>query len=405
MQNKIYDIIPPETGKEIKSAKREIKKSFFLKKKALPILLILILAGAYFLVDSRAEVNIWPKTRNETFNSQLIIDLSGSSENSIQGEILRTEKTVSQEFNSSETKIIETNAHGMVRVYNNYSVYPQSFVAKTRFMSGSGKVFKSSSKIIVPGKIKEGDKWVPGFVDVEIVAAEAGLDYNIPASTFSIPGLKSTSLYTLFHAESSSPMEGGSISDAVQVNEKDLEEAEEILSDKVLSENRDYLIENIPEDFLIINDLISSEVVEFLPLAQIGQEVESFIAKSKAVSSGIIFKKSDFDDFVKSMLISNIEDNEEFYLPSVETEYSFVKRDENENIVLNLIASSVIYEKSDVDKIKRNILGKEAEEAKRDILNNFSGVEKIEIKIAPFWKNKVPLKSEYIEAVLQFNQL
>ena len=405
MQNKIYDIIPPETGKEIKSAKRAVQKSFFLKKKTLPILLILILAGAYFLVDSRAEVKIWPKTRNETFNAQLVVDLSGSSENSIQGEVLRTEKTVSQDFNSSETKTIETNAHGTVRVYNNYSVYPQSFVAKTRFMSDSGKVFKSSAKIIVPGKIKEGDKWVPGSIDVEIIAAESGLDYNIPASTFSIPGLKGTSLYTLFHAESSSPMEGGSISEAVQVNEKDLEEAEEILSEKVLSESMDYLIENIPEDFLIINDLISSKVVEFLPLAQIGQEVESFTAKAKAESSGIIFKKSDFDDFVKSMLVSNIEDNEEFYLPSMETEYSFLKRDENENIVLNLVVSSLIYEKNDIDKIKRNILGKEAEEAKRDILNNFSGVEKIEIKIAPFWKNKVPLKSEYIEAVLQFNQL
>jgi len=405
MQNKIYDIIPPETGKEIKSAKRAVQKSFFLKKKTLPILLILILAGAYFLVDSRAEVKIWPKTRNETFNAQLVVDLSGSSENSIQGEVLRTEKTVSQDFNSSETKTIETNAHGTVRVYNNYSVYPQSFVAKTRFMSDSGKVFKSSAKIIVPGKIKEGDKWVPGSIDVEIIAAESGLDYNIPASTFSIPGLKGTSLYTLFHAESSSPMEGGSISEAVQVNEKDLEEAEEILSEKVLSESMDYLIENIPEDFLIINDLISSKVVEFLPLAQIGQEVESFTAKAKAESSGIIFKKSDFDDFVKSMLVSNIEDNEEFYLPSMETEYSFLKRDENENIVLNLVVSSLIYEKNDIDKIKRNILGKEAEEAKKDILNNFSGVESIEIKITPFWKNKAPLKSEYVEAVLQFNQL
>ena len=405
MQNKIYDIIPPETGKEIKSAKRAVQKSFFLKKKTLPILLILILAGAYFLVDSRAEVKIWPKTRNETFNAQLVVDLSGSSENSIQGEVLRTEKTVSQDFNSSETKTIETNAHGIVRVYNNYSVYPQSFVAKTRFMSDSGKVFKSSAKIIVPGKIKEGDKWVPGSIDVEIIAAESGIDYNIPASTFSIPGLKGTSLYTLFHAESSSPIEGGSISEAVQANEKDLEEAEEILSEKALSESMDYLIENIPEDFLIINDLISSKVVEFLPLAQIGQEVESFTAKAKAESSGIIFKKSDFDDFVKSMLVSNIEDNEEFYLPSMETEYSFLKRDENENIVLNLVVSSLIYEKSDVDKIERHILGKEAEEAKKDILNNFSGVESIEIKITPFWKNKAPLKSEYVEAVLQFNQL
>jgi len=403
MQNKIYDIIPPKTDIEIKSKKQKVQKNFFSKKKALPLLLILILAGAYFLVDSKAEVKIWPKIRNETFNAQLVIDLSGDSENSILGEVLRTEKTISQEFDSSEAKTIEIKAQGTVRVYNNYSVYPQSFIAKTRFMSDSGKVFMCSEKITVPGKTKEGDKWVPGSVDIEIVAAEPGPDYNIPASTFSIPGLKGTSLYTFFHAESSDPMEGGLISQAIQVSEKDLKEAEEILSEKSLSESRNYLIEKVPGDSLAINDLISSKVIEFIPLAQAGQKVDSFTAKTKAESSGIVFKKSDFDNFVKSILISNIENNEEVYLPSIEAEYSFLKKDEDENIVLNLVISSLIYQKSDVDKIERHILGKEAEEAKKDILSNFSGIERVEIKITPFWKNKAPLKSEYIKTVLQFN--
>ena len=403
MQNKIYDIIPPKTDIEIKSKKQKVQKNFFSKKKAFPLLLILILAGAYFLVDSKAEVKIWPKIRNETFNTQLVIDLSGDSENSILGEVLRIEKTISQEFDSSEIKTIEIKAQGTVRVYNNYSVYPQSFVAKTRFMSDSGKVFMCSEKIIVPGKTKEGDKWVPGSVDVKIIAAEPGPDYNISASTFSIPGLKGTSLYTFFYAESSNSMEGGLISQAIQVSEKNLEEAEEILSEKSLFESKNYLIEKVPEDSLVINDSINSEIIEFLPLVQVGQEVESFTAKTKAESSGIVFKKSDFDNFVKSILVLNIENNEEVYLPSIEAEYSFLKKDENENIVLNLVISSLIYQKSDVDKIKRNILGKEAEEAKKDILSNFSGIERVEIKITPFWKNKAPLKSEYIEAVLQFS--
>ncbi len=405
MQEKIYDIIPPKADREIKSTKQATQKNFFSKKKVLPSLLILILVGAYFLIDSKAEVKVWPKARSETFNTQLVIDLSGNSENSILGEALTTEKTVSQEFNSSEAKVREDNAQGIVRVYNNYSVYPQSLVARTRFMSDSGKVFRSSARITIPGKTKQGSKWVPGSVDIEIVAAEPGPDYNIPASTFSIPGLGGTSLYTFIYAESFDSMKGGSIFQTIKVSEKDLEEAEEILSERALSESRDYLIEMVPEDCLLINNLIDSEIIEFLPLVQAGQEAESFTAKTKAESSGIVFKKSDFDNFVKSMLISDIEDNEEPYLPSIKAEYSFLKKDENENIVLNLVVSGLIYQKSDIKKIERHILGKEAKEAEEDVLSNFSGVERVEIKIVPFWKNKVPLKSEYIETELQFNEL
>ena len=405
MSQKIYDIIPPKTNRDIKITKRKIQKNSVFKKKTLPFLLILILIGAYFLIDSNAEVKIWPKTREETLNVQLVVNLSENSENSILGEVIKEEKTISQEFNSSEVNSKEAKAQGTVRVYNNYSVYPQSFVAKTRFMSDSGKVFMSSEKITVPGQTKEGNKWIPGFVDVKIIAAEPGVDYNIPASTFSIPGLKGTSLYTLFYAESFDSIAGGSVSQTIQVSEKDIEEAEKVLSEKALAESRDYLIEKVSEDYMLINNLVSSEVIEFIPLAQVGQETEFFTVKARTESSGIVFKKSDFNDFVKSSLISNMEDNEELYLPSIKAEYSFLEKDENENIILSLVISGLVYQKNDVDKIERHILGKEAEKAKEDILNNFLGIERVEIKITPFWKNKIPLKGEYIETILQFDQL
>ncbi|PIY89675.1 MAG: hypothetical protein COY73_00315 [Candidatus Nealsonbacteria bacterium CG_4_10_14_0_8_um_filter_37_14] len=423
MEQKIYDIIPPEAVQErgfgIEKKPPEERGRFFKKRFWAPLIfLILIGVAAFFFIEPKAEIEIWPKTKVQDFETQIALDKTLESLNSpilisnatgaIPAKIIDIEKTVSQEFTASEIITKESKARGKIRAYNNYSTLLQSFVPQTRFMSDSGKVFMIQEKITVPGKKLENGKWAPGFVDVEVIAAEAGPDYNIPPSTFSIPGLKGTPLYTFFYAKSFEPMKGGAKAEAHQVTEKDLKNAKEVLIEKALQESKNYLIKEVPQDWTLMEELIESEIVEVSPLAETGQELESFIVQVKAKSQGLVFKKSDLNQWVGAYIRSNIGPDYEispqgfdikyFLSPQKET----TKNIEKSKIVLNLDLSAKIYSKVDTEAIKRQILGKEPIQIQRDVLKNFSEINKVEVKLWPFWKTSAPLEVENIKINLNF---
>lgn len=426
MEQKIFDIIPPqiskrqklrleERGKAPTALITEDKRRFFKNRFLIPlILLILIGAGSYFFVEPQAEIEIWLKTKKLDFKTQIAIDESLSlvpepDMEIIPGEIIETEKMVSQKFSSSEAVVLKNKAKGTIRVYNNYSTYHQPLIAQTRFMSDSGKVFMTPERITVPGKKLESGKWVPGFVDIEVVAAEAGSDYNIPPSTFSIPGLKGDPSYTFFYAKSFEYMEGGSKTEIHRVTEDDLKKAEETLYEKALLESKNSLINELSEDLILMEDLIKSEIVEVFPLAEAGQELESFMVQVKAKSRGLVFKKSELNQFAEDYVLANLEQGYKVVPQSLITTYSPVlpgeitnKDLEKAGTILNLDLSVKTYSEVNLEDLKRQALGKDAIQIERDIIKSFSEVNEVGVKFWPFWVRKAPLNIEDIEINLNF---
>ncbi len=410
---KIYDIIPPKIGKEQKDyfPERKIQKASFRKKKFWIILACFVLAGtgAAFFIEPEVEIDIWPKTQVKTYNLQIQIskDLKGPdfSNNLIPGRVVVMEKVVSEEFPASQGVTKAVKARGIIRVYNDYSVYPQSFVAQTRFTSDSGKVFITLERITVPGKGSKNGKWESGFVDIKVVAAEPGPEYNISPSTFSIPGLKGTPLYTFFYAKSFELMEGGEISQIFQVSEEDLKEAEEKVTEKALSESKSRLIKEIPVGWILLEDMIESEIVEISPLAQAGQGIESFTVKAEAKSSGWIFKEEDLEQFSQAYISANLEAGQKIHPPSLKKEFSPLSKNAGDNrIVLNLSLSAKVYQEIDEEFLKRQALGKKAIQIQRDILGGSSEIERVKVELWPIWQNSASIEIENIEVNLRFEE-
>ena len=403
---KIYDITPPEATQEL-SPTTFVPKVVGGKKRFLVplIFLILILGAAFFFVESKAEIEIWPRTKLLDFKTPVIIDETieapNFSECLIPGRIIEIEKTVAEKFSSSEIVTKETKAEGIIRVYNNYSLYPQAFVAETRFVSDSGKVFRTPEKIVVPGKKLENGKWSLGSVDIRVIAAEPGPGYDILPSTFSIPGLKGSPLFTFFYAKSFEPMKGGSKTQVYRVAEKDIRKAKEILSEKALQDAKKALINELSEDRTLIQELISSEIVEVSPLAEVGQELDSFVVQVKVKSKGLTFQKSGLNQFAQAYILANIESDYEIVPQSLDIKYSFLhEKGESEELSLDL--SAEIYLKIDFESLKKQILGKEPLEIRRDVFKNFSEINDVETKLRPFWARKAPLDIKNIEINLNF---
>jgi len=100
-------------------------------------------------------------------------------------------------------------------------------------------------------------------------------------------------------------MEGGG--ESVKVTEEDLEDAKDSLSQKAISQSKSLLVSEVEKsaNSIIVEDLIESEIIDFSPLAEVEQEVDSFTAQSKAKSKTITFKEKDLERFAPSFLSEN----------------------------------------------------------------------------------------------------
>ncbi|PIP18542.1 MAG: hypothetical protein COX42_00255, partial [Parcubacteria group bacterium CG23_combo_of_CG06-09_8_20_14_all_35_6] len=279
MDKKIFDIIPPkrlhifvkeeavpeilkkniekqeiteEPVIEIAHKERMLSRTkFVLKKKTIffVVLAVVLLAGtvsAYFFLPI-VKIEIWLKTDNLNVKQDIEINKETKAIDALNhilpGRIIIEEQTLSKEFKATGKVVKEEKAVGTIRIFNDYSTSSQPLVADTRFVSDKGKLFKLIEKTVVPGQSMEKGKLVSGFIDVLVRADVAGPDYNIGASTFSIPGFAGTSRYTFFYAKSSSAMTGGFKGESLAISSEDLENAKKSLTNEI-KENINSTFEN-----------------------------------------------------------------------------------------------------------------------------------------------------------------
>jgi len=425
MPQKIFDILPPgyppkvgppaAFGQEKPSQPSEkISSPHFKGKKywemAGGILAILILAFLFcYFTLSKAEIEIWPETESLTFETKATIDSEGKnidvSNKVIPGKTIVVEKTVSEEFPSSGKILKEKKAEGIIRVYNAYSTSSQALVSNTRFISAEGKLFRSLEKVTIPGGKYEGGKLVPGELDVKVVADQSGPEYNITATTFSIPGFAGTAKYTKFYGKSSENMTGGLREKVPQVTQDDLYLAQKTLEERALKESDTALKEKISSDPLLVllKEAQASEILETFSLARPKEELEKFNFQVKAKSEALVFNTKDVENFIKDFILSQIPESKKLHQESLKTNYLPETINlKTGKIILSLKAEAKIYSDINQTDLKRNLGRKSLAEAKI-FLENQPHVTKTQVRFWPFWVKKVPEDADKIEIKLRID--
>jgi len=425
MNKKIFDILPPgyppkvgpptAFGQEKPSKPAEkISSPHFKGKKYWEmvggILAILILAFLFcYFTLSKAEIEIWPETESLTFETKATIDSEGKnidvSNKVIPGKTIVVEKTVSEEFPSSGKILKEKKAEGIIRVYNAYSTSSQALVSNTRFISAEGKLFRSLEKVTIPGGKYEGGKLVPGELDVKVVADQSGPEYNITATTFSIPGFAGTAKYTKFYGKSSENMTGGLREKVPQVTQDDLYLAQKTLEERALKESDTALKEKISSDPLLVllKEAQASEILETFSLARPKEELEKFNFQVKAKSEALVFNTKDVENFIKDFILSQIPESKKLHQESLKTNYLPETINlKTGKIILSLKAEAKIYSDINQTDLKRNLGRKSLAEAKI-FLENQPHVTKTQVRFWPFWVKKVPEDADKIEIKLRID--
>lgn len=416
---KFFDIIPPKKYQKEVLAKKpklpyqgksqqtsEIAPSgrFPVKKSFLFILLLVFLGGIslHFFFQKTAIV-IWPVTQEIVFETSFKvsseIDLLDIASKTLPGKILSSEKVVFQQFQSSGKGLEEAKSGGVIRVYNAYSAYPQTLIVRTRFISAEGRLFRSIEKVTIPGGKYEKGKLQPGFLDIEVVAAEAGEEYNIGPSTFSIPGFAGTARYTAFYGKSFEQMKGGLKGEVPQITQQDLDAAIKVLKERIATEAENMFKNTISEEFILIDEAFQKKERSLIFSAKAGETRESFSVEIRILFSALVFKKQDLEEIIKEFIISEIPQDMALKSDTLKINYEPLSVDiEQGRMTLNSDFSATIYSKININLLKKEIAGKSLRES-RMVLDGTPNIIRVEVQLFPLWLTRIPkdLQKIYIE--------
>lgn len=353
---------------------------------------------AFSFFFSKAEVRVNVKTKDIALNKNLSADLNSNAGilpfelTHLSGE---EEKTI-----ILEEKDFKEKARGKIILYNKFSSSPQTLLIDTRLEGSNGKIYKTETKVVIPGMSKNG---VPGQVDVDIYATEEGAAYNSGPLDFKIFGFKGTTKYTKFYGRSVGDITGGIVGRSRQMSDSQKKDMEKEL--KITLENKLFnkISGQIP-GFLLYKDATFLKVDDIItgPISPNG----SIVLTLKGTLYGLIFNEKKLtQEIIKDNIVKD--DNDKVYILNIKDLIFSLSNKENvlfdsvKNIDFNLSGPAKIVYNLDVGKFTTDLLDKPKKNFNQ-ILSQYPNIDSALVKLSPPWIRSLPSKIKNIEVIVDY---
>lgn len=242
--------VEPEEAITSRPRVRSYRKPRSHKLIWLAIVLVLMVAAGFFFSKAFATVlvEVTPKQYEVALNSSAFT----VPYESVTILPIKEAKTVTAKLGTGVPK----KASGTIVIYNNYNNKPQTLIANTRFQAASGKIYRISKQVTVPGTKISGGKTVAGQVEAVVTADVAGSSYNCGLTDFTIPGFKGDPRFNKFSAKSKTAMTGGSDGKEWVADPTERDQAVTELKKTLLQKAAEQVRFQIPENFLVYDATI-----------------------------------------------------------------------------------------------------------------------------------------------------
>lgn len=361
-------------------------------------------ALTFYLVLPSAKVYIKPVVeevkREMSIRGSAHISQADSADRVLPVQIFERSLEDSRTVASSGERDVKEKAQGLMRVYNAYSSAPQTLVAATRFVSENGKLFRTKETIVVRGAEVDGGKIAPSFTEVNVVASEAGEEYNIGPSTFSIPGFKGTDKYLGFYGKSVSNMEGGRIGRVKTVTEEDYAKTKVELVRSLENRVEEDLTVAIPEGFFIIPGARHVADVVISSTGEPGDIVGEFRMSGSVLSKAFAARRNDVERLLEQDFVEKFPGKKR--IPREDGVTYQVRKLDFEGGVFEIYvslsekASEVINE----TLVRAEIRGKD-EGKVRAFLSSHPNIKEARVTFWPFWVSKIPDDIGKLEIIIE----
>ena len=379
------------------------KKSRFLFKFIISFL-ILVLLGAFGAVMlnriSTAAVNISPYKETLAVDSRLRARANTTTDG-LPFEIAQLSAEESGLITATGITSGGQRASGKITVYNNYGSAPQKLIANTRFQTSDGKVYRIKGAISVPGM---------GVLEATVYADQAGEEYNIGPSDFTLPGLKGGARFEKVFAKSKSAMSGGSSGNIRVVKKEDIDSVRASINEKIKNRLTEMFSKQKPEGYVLFDDAVKIEYIENSDNPKVGDSSgRAMTFKVKGSATGYLFKK---DALSKALTDDNAGDlkkvpkNDPILVENIESlDFSLISADaKNKEITVRLKGNADFVWTVDTAKLLEEMLNYKGKDY-TSVFQNYPAIAKASIVQSPKWwprfpkdKSKIKINIETVKA-------
>jgi len=388
---KLSKIKPPKPKKEPRlriqgETTTSFKKKFFLTFGVSALILIIGFSLTTFAFN-KATITINTQKGSVDYTGNILIDsnvkTADFTKNVLPGRLIKINKIVTKEFDSTGKINGGAKAKGKLTIYNAFNTSSQILVQNTRFESADGLIFKLDSRITVPGASLKNGEIVPSSIVANVTAAENGAGYNISAGRFTIPGFKGTDRFTGFYADSKEKFSGGTDGQSTVVSSIDLKNAEKAAFD-ILNTQLDTELKNQikPEEKTFQDSIIVKVIKVDFGGVKAGDSKLKFTANITGEIKTIAFLKNDYTTLIKTNAEKELKDGEALYGAFTENITSIKPDDKKNQILVNTIIKYPTKKNINKTEITNAIKGKSLVEVKK-ILSTNPAIEKVNIKLYP----------------------
>ncbi len=402
----------PAVQKPVVRESRSKPRRKFLPVWAWVVLLALVALGSGFLfLTFRSSLELTLAISQETLNlteeleastEQIELDLGAMV---MPAQYFEEEVEGEQVFQATGQGAEQAKAEGIITVFNKHNPPERiSLRATTRFLSAQGsKIFRSPDKITLAPAKMEGGKVIASQTSIKVVADEAGADYNIGNSNFSVPGLAGTELYYSIWAESAVAMSGGFKKEVAQVSAEDLAKAEDNLKEKLKQLALAGLKNKMGAEFVFNEESFSEDDFSVICSEEEGALVSQFSCQGMIKLAGLAFRVQDFKEVALVLIESQMTSTESFREETLTLDFipRTVLLGEGKMIV-ELDVEVKTFKPFEPDVLLGRIAGQSEEGIEAVLADNYQQVADAEFKFSPFWVGRAPNNVEKIRVELTF---
>ncbi len=366
------------------------------------LLLLVIGAGIWFggINLSRARIVLVVERAFSPFSFEATFDAKLQSPDfslrRLPIQLFKKSISLTKDFPATGKGEVSSKARGKVTIYNNYSSTNQILIANTRLQSPDGKIFRLTSRVVVPGN---------GKVVAEVIADKPGPEYNIGPTRFTFPAFREQGMkerYEKIYAESKEAFFGGASGSTKIITEQDIRLAQTSLSEEALSSLNKEIRQALPDGFILLeHGSIRFTVSNISSNLKAGDAAEAFSATINASIEALAFDERQVKELARREL-KNDQLLEDLANAQFELAYTVSKPADFDSGTIGLkVDGSINIAKSlDVAKIKQSLAGKRKNEVQRELMA-VPGIKAARVALWPRWVQSIPKDIERIEIAIE----
>ncbi len=392
------------------------------------------LGAVFVFIAPQAEITIKPKISTIETTQNVLIGLADASFDDadknlpkLAGILVQTEIEDTEIFPSGGREYEVTNASGKVTIFN--ETEESKYLLPSRLATADGVIVRMQDEVTIPprseGKAGEGvvEVVADSFDEDEKPIGSRG---NLDAGTeFFFPALRSETRELYYAKANKGPLVGGSTLTKYFVQETDFENAQELMAQSLgiravenLKAEMEKRSNREGKEYVLLeqSNLLRSEMTEYIfDETKIGEPLQTFEVGGKLVMSGIVFDQAAVVEVLSEKLGNNqdhrkkiIEVDENSILYRVLDSSNF---EESRWVKLSVSLKGVEtidfeaenqFAREWQQNVKKEIMGKSADQARGILLNHPEIEEVLNFKISPFWKNSIPLLFDQIKLKVRY---